>query len=160
MITLGNSSNVSSLITGADAAVTAVGNGTAAGGTSSVSGVDGSTSIGYNDIVSLYGALDPAYVLNSSFMMNSKTRALLLGVKNTLGNPLFVANPTSGAFDNLLGRPVVLNQSLPNVAASAIGTVLFGDFSQGYLIAESYCWRREWETHPSILRLPMFKVCC
>jgi len=133
-VTNGNGSNVASLLTGATAGLTAVGNGTAAGGTDSTSGVDGSNSIGYNDIVALYSAVDPAYVLNATWMMNSTTCAKLLGVKNTLGNPLFIPNPVSGAFDSLLGRPVVLNQALPNIAASAVGTVVFGDLSQGYLL--------------------------
>jgi HK97 family phage major capsid protein len=134
MVTLGNASNVAGLIAGATAAVTAAGNGTAAGGTNGVSGVDGATSIGYSDISALYAALEPSYVNNASWMMNAATRGLLLGVKNTFGQPLFVPNPASGAFDSLLGRPVVLNQALPNVAASAIGTVVFGDLSQGYLL--------------------------
>jgi HK97 family phage major capsid protein len=133
-VTNGNSSNVSSLVSGATATTTAVGNGTAAGGTDSTTGVTGANSIGYDDIVALYGALDPAYVLNATWQMNSTTRAKLLGVKNTLGNPLFIPNPVSGAFDQLLGRPVVLNQALPNVAASAVGTVVFGDLQSGYLL--------------------------
>ena len=134
MVTNGNSSNVASLLTGAFAAVTALGNGTANGGTSTVSGTTGANSIGYTDIVALYGALDPAYAVNASWMMNSATRAMLLGVKNTFGQPIYIPNPTTGSFDKLLGQPVVLNQSLPNVAASAVGTIVFGDLAKGYLL--------------------------
>ena len=65
-------------------------------------------------------------------MFNSATRAYLLGVKNTFGQPLFIPNPNGGAFDSLLGRPVVLNQAMPSIGVST-KTVIFGDLSQGYL---------------------------
>ncbi|RZU39334.1 phage major capsid protein [Edaphobacter modestus] len=126
MITNGNGSNVASLITSANAAVTAKGN-------TAVSGANGSNSIDYDDIVAMYGALDPAYISNATWMFNSQTRAYLLGVKDSFGRPLYTPSPNSGAFDMLLGRPVVLNQALPNIAASAVGTVLFGAFDAGYL---------------------------
>jgi HK97 family phage major capsid protein len=131
MITVGNSSNVASLLASCTT-VAAVGNGTAAGGTNAIAGVDGANSIGYLDIVNLYAALDPAYHASASFMMSSTVRAYLLGVKNTFGQPLFIPNPNGGAFDTLLGRPVVLNQAMPSIAANA-KTVIFGDLSQGYL---------------------------
>lgn len=130
MVTLGNSSNVASLVGGATS-VTAVGNGTAAGGTSSTD--TDINSISYNDIVALYAALDPAYINTATFLMNAAVRGKLLAVKNTFGQPLFIPNPNGGAFDSLLGRPVVLNQALPSIAASASGTVVFGALSEGYL---------------------------
>lgn len=126
MVTNGNSSNVASLITASHAGATATGSG--------ASGATGANSIGYDDITALFTALDPAYIANATWSMNSATRGFLLGVKDNYGRPLFIPNPSSGSFDTLLGRPVVLNQSQPNIAASAIGTVLFGDFSQGYLL--------------------------
>jgi len=68
--------------------------------------------------------------------MSSKTLGFLLGVKDGFGRPLFIPNPSSGAFDSLLGHGIVLNQSQPAIAASAVGTVLFGDFQQGYLFRQ------------------------
>jgi HK97 family phage major capsid protein len=125
MITGGNSSNVASLIASAHSGATAAGSG--------ASGATGANSIGYDDITAMFTALDPAYIANATWLMNSATRGFLLGVKDGFGRPLFIPNPSSGAFDTLLGRPVVLDQALPNIAASAVGTVLFGDFAQGYL---------------------------
>jgi HK97 family phage major capsid protein len=125
-ITSGNGSNVASLITSAHAGATALGN-------TLESGATGANSIGYDDVVALFTALDPAYIANATWMMNSATRGFLMGVKDGFGRPLFIPNPTSGAFDTLLGRPVVLNQALPNIGASAAGTILFGDLAQGYL---------------------------
>jgi HK97 family phage major capsid protein len=127
-ITNGNGSNVASLIAGATLGATATGN----NGTTGATGT-GANSIGYDDIVALYTALDPAYIGNATWTMNSLVRGFLLGVKDGFGRPLFIPNPSSGSFDMLLGRPVVLDQAQPNIAASAVGTVLFGDMQQGYL---------------------------
>jgi HK97 family phage major capsid protein len=91
--------------------------------------------ISYADLVALYGALDPAYEQNATWTMNSTTRAALMGVEDTLGRPIFIPNPSSGAFDQLFGRPVVLNQALPNIGAGA-KAVQYGDFSSGYLIRQ------------------------
>jgi HK97 family phage major capsid protein len=128
----GAGNNIASIVTTATLGVTAVGNGTAAGGSNSVAGVDGSNSLGYDDISGLYAALDPAYLPNATWTMNSATRGYLLGVKDSFGRPLFIPNPTSGAFDTLIGRPVVLNQSLANIGPSNV-PVQFGDYKQGYL---------------------------
>jgi HK97 family phage major capsid protein len=48
-------------------------------------------------------------------------------------------SPNSGTLDQILGRPVVLNQALPsagnNVSTTASVTgILYGDFNQGYLL--------------------------
>ncbi len=109
--------NIQSIVTGA-----------AAGATSA-----SATSIAYADIVALYGALDPAYIESASFVMNAKTRAKLLAITDSLGRPLYIPNPVTGAFDRLLGCPVVINQYMPDVAAGAVA-LQFGDFSQGYLL--------------------------
>lgn len=117
-ITNGNSSNVASLIAGAHLGAT-----TAAGHTGT---------IGYTDVAALYSALDAAYQGGATWMMNTFTRGLLLGVTDTLGRPLFIPDPSSGAFDTLLGRPVKLNQALANPAATT-KSLLYGDFKAGYL---------------------------
>jgi HK97 family phage major capsid protein len=68
-----------------------------------------------------------------------------MGVVDTLGRPLFQPSPNAGAFDTLLGRPVVLNQYQPSIAATN-KAVLFGDFSSGYTF-------RQVQGDLSILRL-------
>lgn len=87
--------------------------------------------VAYADIAALYGALDPAYEVNASWAMNSSTRAALMGVTDTLGRPLFIPSPNAGAFDTLLGKPVVISQYHDNVALSKT-PIQFGDFSAGY----------------------------
>jgi HK97 family phage major capsid protein len=88
-------------------------------------------SVTYADLVSTYGALDPAYETNASWVLNSTTRASLMGVVDDLGRPLFIPSPNAGAFDTLLGRPIVISQAHDNVAASKT-PIQFGDLSQGY----------------------------
>jgi HK97 family phage major capsid protein len=124
LITAGSSTesvtnNIASIVSGAHAAVTSA----------------SATAIAYNEITALYAALDPAYIPTSSFVMNSTTRGLLLGVVDEMGRPLYVPSPNANAFDMLLGRPVVMNQAQDNVAASK-AALMFGDFKEGYLLRE------------------------
>jgi HK97 family phage major capsid protein len=91
------------------------------------------TVISYADIVATYGALDPAYEQNATWVLNSTTRAFLMGVTDTLGRPLFIPSPNSGAFDTLLGRPVILNQYQANIAAGN-KALMFGDLKAGYTL--------------------------
>lgn len=91
------------------------------------------TAIGYVDIAALYASLDPAYVSNATWVMNSATRGALIGVTDTLGRPLFIPSPNAGAFDTLLGRPVVLDQFAPNIGAGN-KALAFGDFKAGYTL--------------------------
>lgn len=87
--------------------------------------------LAYADIAAAYGKLDPAYEQTATWVMNSTTRAALVGVTDTLGRPLFIPSPNAGAFDSLLGRPVVLSQAHANVATGNTPLQL-GSFSAGY----------------------------
>jgi HK97 family phage major capsid protein len=87
--------------------------------------------VAYADLISAYGQLDPAYEAGASWVMNSSTRASLMGIVDDLGRPLFIPSPNAGAFDTLLGRPVVISQYHDSVAASKT-PIQFGDFKQGY----------------------------
>jgi HK97 family phage major capsid protein len=68
------------------------------------------TAIAYADILALYGSIDPAYLPNATFVMNSTTRTSLLGVVDTTGRPLFqpaLSDPAgANALGTLLGKPV------------------------------------------------------
>lgn len=85
----------------------------------------------YADLISAYGQLDPAYEAGASWVMNSTTRASFMGVVDDLGRPLYIPSPNAGAFDTLLGKPIVISQAHDNVAASKT-PVQFGDLKQGY----------------------------
>jgi len=135
-VTNGSSSNnVSSLI--AAAQNSGCYNLTASGATSVANWV-GQTlpASAFADIVSLYGKLDPAYLANATWVMNSSMRATLMGIQNTLGNPIFIPSPSAGALDTMLGRPVVLNQAIGSASAIGVSPVtvgnpicMFGDLS-------------------------------
>lgn len=95
----------------------------------------GPTAFVWNDFTALLGAVDPDYLLNSKFAMNSVTRAQVLGLVDNNGRPLLNINAASiEGVDTLMGRPVIYAQQLPNVAASASGTVVLADFEATYTL--------------------------
>lgn len=92
-------------------------------------------SLGLIDLEAAYGAIDPAYVQNGTFAMNSNTRAKLMGLTDSLGRPLLQESATDGPFSTLFGRPIVIDQFLPNVATGNV-PVIFADFQNAYLLRE------------------------
>jgi len=115
--TNGNGSNIAGFLTLA-------GN----GGTSATSGA-----IAYPDIAALYGSVTAAYARNGVWQMATSTRAYLMGLTATTGTPIFDANPAGSPFSTIFGRPVVINDSLPTVAAGH-KAIIFGDMKLGYLL--------------------------
>ncbi|MBN9616255.1 MAG: hypothetical protein BGO25_18145 [Acidobacteriales bacterium 59-55] len=111
-ISLGNGSNVQAL-------------GSTLGATSA-----SPTAIVYDDLVNLFGSLDAAYALNASWVMSSKTRAALMGLISTTGQPILQTDPVSSQpFSSIFGRPIVIDESRPAIAASST-SILFGDLKQ------------------------------
>jgi len=134
LITNGNGSNVASLKTGAVAGVTATGTSSSAGANLQT----GQVGPVFDDFVGMQGILDPAYEQGASWVLNSSTRAYLVGQKDQYGRPFWTPNPNTNVLDHILGRPIVLNQALPsavNTSTTATATgILYGDFSEGYLL--------------------------
>ena len=96
------------------------------------------TTITYGGLVDLQHSLDPAYRANAAFMMNDDSVRKIRKIVDGKGRPIFVpgyetGNP-GGAPDRLLGSPIIVNQDVPNMAATA-RSILFGDFS-GYYIRD------------------------
>ncbi|WP_028310975.1 phage major capsid protein [Derxia gummosa] len=99
-------------------------------------GSTGSTvSAGYDDLVDLEHSVDPAYRgrQSVSWMFHDTTLKGFRKLKDTQGRPIFVpgyetGNP-GGAPDRLLGRPIIINQDMPVMAANA-KSILFGDFKK------------------------------
>ena len=113
MVTLGNTSNVASIVASAAAGVTSA----------------APTAIAWSDIAGLYASLDPAYESNAVWSMATVTRGVLLTVNDSLGRPLYVHAPSADVFDMILGKRVVVNPFMAAVAATNI-TLLYGDHSQ------------------------------
>lgn len=118
----GNSSNISSIVTGAT-----LGQTTAASGDFPV----------YADFVAMEEALDPAYYPNAKWAMSSKTRAYLMGLLDGFGRPFFLPNPSTGSLDQILGHPIVLSQSLPAANVAGNTGILLGDYTAGYVLRDS-----------------------
>src|SRR3546814_14594848 len=77
--------------------------------------------------------------------MNSATLALIRKMKTTDGAFIWQPSLAAGQPATLLGYPVVEAEDMPDVAANSL-SVAFGNFRQGYLIAE--------RTETQILRDP------
>jgi HK97 family phage major capsid protein len=101
--------------------------------------------ISWKDLVATFASLDPAYTITPSFVMNSSTRSYLIGLTDGFGKPYFLNSPGNSApFESIMGFPIVLDQSMPNMGANST-PILFGDLEKSYLLRS--------DGQPSILRL-------
>jgi HK97 family phage major capsid protein len=103
MVTTGNASNITGIVAGAT-----VGETLPTGNT---------TVLTYPELVSIYSALDPAYIQNSSFAVNSTTWASMLNITDTLDRPLLQQDVNGTPFRSLFGRPIIIAQALDNLGA-------------------------------------------
>jgi HK97 family phage major capsid protein len=103
--------------------------------------------ITYNNLVTVYGSLDTAYVQNAQWIFNPTVRAQLLGVLDGFGRPLFQPDPTtSQPFAYLMGAPVVLNSAMPVAGVASSQPIILTDLSRTFLLRQ--------QTNPlSILKL-------
>lgn len=62
----------------------------------------------------------------ASWMMNSATRAALMKVLDGNNRPIFLESTREGEPDRILGRPVVINDNMPDIAAGRV-PIIFGD---------------------------------
>ncbi|MBS0562741.1 MAG: phage major capsid protein [Proteobacteria bacterium] len=75
------------------------------------------------------------YRTGASWIMNSNTAATIDGVKDGAGNFVWRASMAAGVPNMLLGYPVVISETMPDVTPNAY-PVAFGDFKRGYLIVD------------------------
>ena len=118
MIAQGNTSNIAAL-------------GSTLGATSA-----SATAIGYLDLVTLFGSLDAAYVQNASWVMTSTTRAALMGIISTTGQPILQTDVAGNPFNALFGRPIVISEYQQSIAAGN-SPILFGDLKNGYVLRQA-----------------------
>jgi HK97 family phage major capsid protein len=84
------------------------------------------------NLITLFDALDPAFLPKAVWQMTSKTRnALITANLDTTGRSLFVPAPNEGALDMLLGKPVVINQSLDQKTVAGGTPIIFGSLYDG-----------------------------
>lgn len=91
----------------------------------------------YAELLATVNFLDPAYWAGSKWLMNSATLAKIQGLVDTTGRPLL--NPSTEGISSspggqtLLGYPVVIDQAMPAMAASA-KFLAFGNINEAYVI--------------------------
>ncbi|MFT4098620.1 MAG: phage major capsid protein [Rhodoblastus sp.] len=90
------------------------------------------TSLIYDDLIDLEHSVDPAYRPRARFMLHDLTLRNIKKLKDGYGRPLWLPGLASGDPDTINGKPYLINQSMPVMAANA-KSILFGDFSN-YLI--------------------------
>lgn len=89
--------------------------------------------IGYDDLVDLEHAIDPAYRANAQYVLNDSVIKTLRKAKDSTGRPLWVPALTAGAPSTINGRPYTVDNSL---AAQAAGSksVVYGDIRAAYIV--------------------------
>ncbi len=86
-------------------------------------------------IVDLVYALGARYRAGASFVMNSKTAGAVRKMKDADGRFLWTDTMAAGEPARLMGYPVLICEDMPDIAADATA-IAFGDFANGYTIAE------------------------
>jgi HK97 family phage major capsid protein len=89
------------------------------------------TAVAYTDLAALFGSLDALYAANASWVMSSATRASLMGIVSTTGQPILQTDVSNNPFNAIFGRPIVIDESRPAIAATN-KAILFGDLKAGY----------------------------
>lgn len=109
--------------------------GVVAGAASGKAGATGqTTTVTYADIVDLVYSVDVAYRGNSRFMTKDATVGAIRKLLDSQNRPLWEPSVQAGQPDSILGYPIVVNNDVATMAASA-KSILFGDFSK-YIIRD------------------------
>lgn len=87
--------------------------------------------ISYADLVDLMAKVKAPHNAQgvASFLMNSATRAALMKVLDENGRPIFLQSVRDGEPDRILGRPVVIDDNMPDTAAGKV-PIIFGDLKK------------------------------
>ena len=101
--------------------------------------VAGTTAPTYGELLSAVHALDPGYRQNASWLMSDATLAAVRGIVDGAQRPLWLPQAESGIGTlpggSLLGFPVVVDQAMPDIAASgATKCIGFGDWRRAYTL--------------------------
>lgn len=92
------------------------------------------TTITWDDLIDLEHSIDPAYRnARSRFMFRDATLASLRKLKDGNSNYIWQPSVQAGVAPTINGRPYVINQDMPAMAASA-KSVLYGDFQEAYVV--------------------------
>lgn len=87
-------------------------------------------------VVNMVEAVDPAYWPSARFYMNAAQAVNQRSVTDANGRPLinFANGYADGAIGSMLGFPVVVDNSLPNLTASTVGGPVFGNMQHAMVM--------------------------
>ena len=88
-----------------------------------------------DELIDLFYSLNTAYAARGTWLMARGTMAAVRKLKDTDGSYLWQPSIAAGQPATLMGRPVIEAVDMPAIAADAT-PIVFGDFNQGYLIAD------------------------
>jgi len=86
-------------------------------------------------LIDLQHALKPVYRQNATWLMNDTTFSIIRKMKDGEGNYLWRPGLLAGASDTLLGKPVEIDDNMPDIGADAY-PIAFGDFKRAYTIVD------------------------
>ena len=86
-------------------------------------------------LVDLQHALKPVYRQNGTWLMNDATFAIIRKFKDGDGNYLWRPGLLENAPNTLLGKPVEIDDNVPDVGAGAY-PIAFGDYRRAYTIVD------------------------
>lgn len=91
------------------------------------------TNINPDKLIALMYSLPQQYRNNGSWMMNGTTLGVVRTLKDTQGNYLWQPSYQAGQPSSLLGRPVIEDPEMPDIANGAY-PIMYGDFNKAYRI--------------------------
>jgi len=86
-------------------------------------------------LIDLQHALKPVYRQNAAWLMNDTTFSVIRKMKDGEGNYLWRPGLAENAPDTLLGKPVEIDDNMPDIGANAY-PIAFGDFKRAYTIVD------------------------
>jgi HK97 family phage major capsid protein len=90
-----------------------------------------SGAITYNEILSVFHSIDPAYRANATWMCNDAYKLVLHKLVDGQSRPMLIPSLNGGEADTILGRPLAVNQSMASGTSSKC--LIFGDLSTYYI---------------------------
>lgn len=84
-------------------------------------------------LINVMKALRAPYRANAVWVMNSNTLATIMQWRDVDGRSYVNYDMSTGAPNQLLGRPLYLSESMADVGSNAF-PIAFGDFGRGYLV--------------------------
>lgn len=84
-------------------------------------------------LITFQNALKPRYQTGAEWLMNTSTQEAIRVLKDGTGNYIWKPGLTEGAPNVLFGKPVRLDDNMPNIGGNAF-PVVYGNFKRAYLI--------------------------